>query len=139
MNYCDWQLHAEKSLNEVDAVSLLKSFQINTLGHLLVYKHFASLIPERLKAKHSESSSIFTEDDGDVSNGILPKDQATLVSFSARVGSIADNKKGGYVPSLVAPVLRTAHYSPPPLASSQLVLLPLLQSSNEPNNPYALT
>jgi len=93
-------LHAEKSLSDVDLASLTKSFQINTLGHLLVYKHFVSLIPERQKKHNGHSSSIFegenAQEDRDASNGILPLDKSTLVSFSARVGSIGDNHKGGW-------------------------------------------
>ncbi|KAF8318419.1 NAD(P)-binding protein [Clavulina sp. PMI_390] len=89
-------LHAEKNLSEVDAQSLAKSFQINTFGHLLVYKHFVNLIPERQK-KHRDSASIFDDDEeGDQSSAILPKNRATLVSFSARVGSIGDNRSGGW-------------------------------------------
>jgi NAD(P)-dependent dehydrogenase (short-subunit alcohol dehydrogenase family) len=61
---------AEKSLRQLDAASMAKSFAVNTIGPALLLKHFHSLLPR-------EGKSIF----------------ATL---SARVGSIGDNKLGGW-------------------------------------------
>lgn len=60
----------EKSLNALDADKLMRSFQINTIGPALVMKHFIPL----LDGKH----------------------RAIYAKLSARVGSISDNKKGGW-------------------------------------------
>ncbi len=60
----------EKSLSALDAERLMRSFQINAIGPALVMKHFIPL----LDGKH----------------------RAIYAKLSARVGSIADNKKGGW-------------------------------------------
>ncbi len=59
----------EKSLAALQADSLIRAFQINTVGPALVLKNFAPLL----------------------SPGI-----AIYAKLSARVGSISDNKKGGW-------------------------------------------
>ncbi|KAG8917909.1 hypothetical protein FRC01_002144 [Tulasnella sp. 417] len=41
------QLHAEKNLSAISSSQLLETFKINTFGHLLVYKHFAPLLPHK--------------------------------------------------------------------------------------------
>jgi NAD(P)-dependent dehydrogenase (short-subunit alcohol dehydrogenase family) len=60
----------EKSLSALDAERLMRSFQVNTIGPALVMKHFIPL----LDGKH----------------------RAIYAKLSARVGSISDNKKGGW-------------------------------------------
>ena len=60
----------EKSLSALDADRLMRSFQVNTIGPALVMKHFIPL----LAGKH----------------------RAIYAKLSARVGSISDNKKGGW-------------------------------------------
>ena len=60
----------EKSLQALDADKLMRSFQINTIGPALVMKHFIPLL------------------DG--------KQRSIYAKLSARVGSISDNKKGGW-------------------------------------------
>ena len=59
----------EKSLSSIDADHMHKIFQINTFGPALILKHFSGLL--------SSGPSIYAK-------------------LSARVGSIADNKKGGW-------------------------------------------
>jgi NAD(P)-dependent dehydrogenase (short-subunit alcohol dehydrogenase family) len=60
----------EKALRELDGAALARIFQINTIGPALVLKHFAPL---------------------------LAKDRRTVVAaLSARVGSISDNRSGGW-------------------------------------------
>jgi len=60
----------EKALRELDGAALARIFQINTIGPALVLKHFALL---------------------------LAKDRRTVVAaLSARVGSISDNRSGGW-------------------------------------------
>ncbi|MEM5582510.1 SDR family oxidoreductase [Roseibium sp. AS2] len=60
----------EKSLRELDPVSLARSFAVNAIGPALLMKHFLPLLPK-------SGRSVF----------------ATL---SARVGSIGDNRLGGW-------------------------------------------
>ena len=61
---------AEKSWRELDAAQMAQSFAVNAIGPALVMKHFLPLLPR-------EGSAVF----------------ATL---SARVGSIGDNRLGGW-------------------------------------------
>ena len=59
----------EKSLGSVNADHLMQSFHVNAIGPALVMRHFAPLL--------AKGSSVYAK-------------------LSARVGSIADNKKGGW-------------------------------------------
>jgi len=59
----------EKSLSSVNADHLMQSLRINAIGPALVMRHFAPL---------------------------LAKGASVYAKLSARVGSIADNKKGGW-------------------------------------------
>ena len=63
-------IKAEKSWRELDAAQMAQSFAINAIGPALVMKHFLPLLPR-------EGSAVF----------------ATL---SAKVGSIGDNRLGGW-------------------------------------------
>jgi hypothetical protein len=92
--YADGQLHPEKSLSAFDAAEALKTFNVNTIGHLLTYKHFTPLVPTRKEFK--EISSKWTEGSQDPANGLVSPEGSLLWSLSARVGSIADNEKGGW-------------------------------------------
>lgn len=69
------QLHGEnfgpeKSLRDLDVVDLTRSYLINTVGPVLVMKHFLPLLP-RYK-------------------------RSVFAALSARVGSISDNRLGGW-------------------------------------------
>lgn len=60
----------ERALRELDAARLARQFEVNTIGPALCLKHFAPL---------------------------LPRDRpAAIAALSARVGSIADNRSGGW-------------------------------------------
>lgn len=60
----------ERALKQLDAQRLLRSFAVNAVGPALILKHFAPL---------------------------LPRDQTSVIALlSARVGSIADNRLGGW-------------------------------------------
>ena len=67
----DGDMQPERSLAQVEADSLVKAFRINALGPLLVAKAFEPVL------KRSR--------------------QARFASLSARVGSIGDNRLGGWV------------------------------------------
>lgn len=60
----------EKSWRHIDATQLAKSFAVNAIGPALVAKHFLPLLPR--------------------------KDRAVFAALSARIGSIGDNRLGGW-------------------------------------------
>jgi NAD(P)-dependent dehydrogenase (short-subunit alcohol dehydrogenase family) len=66
----DNRVQPEKSLDRIDASNMLEAFRINAVGPILLAKHFLPLL-------RSERRSIFA-------------------ALSARVGSIADNRLGGW-------------------------------------------
>ena len=60
----------EKRLAELNAATLARAFAINAIGPALLIKHFAPLLPA--------------------------KERGLFATLSARVGSIGDNRKGGW-------------------------------------------
>jgi NAD(P)-dependent dehydrogenase (short-subunit alcohol dehydrogenase family) len=72
-------LTPEKSMEQIDAASSMAMFQVNALGPMLLAKYFAGFLPRR---------STEAED-------AVPK-HATWVFMSARVGSVTENKSGGW-------------------------------------------
>lgn len=74
-------LVAEKAPSQIDYENALMSFKTNTIGPMMMLKHFSSFLPR--KATNLES------DPG------LPS-TAVWASMSARVGSITDNRMGGW-------------------------------------------
>ena len=75
-------LHAEKSPAQINYDLALQTFKINTLGPMLLMKHFCQFLPR--KATHN-----LTAMQG------LP-DRAVWATMAARVGSTTDNVKGGW-------------------------------------------
>jgi NAD(P)-dependent dehydrogenase (short-subunit alcohol dehydrogenase family) len=63
-------LQPEKSLRALDAVQMARSFAINAIGPALAIKHFAPLLPK--------------------------SGRCVLATLSAKVGSIEDNRLGGW-------------------------------------------
>ncbi|MCA3697223.1 SDR family NAD(P)-dependent oxidoreductase [Aquidulcibacter sp.] len=63
-------IRPEKGLKELDANTMARLFRINTIGPALVLKHFSPLLARDRRA--------------------------IMASLSARVGSISDNKTGGW-------------------------------------------
>ncbi len=66
----DSQHQPEKTWRSLTAEGLAKAFALNTIGPALLAKHFLTLLPR--------------------------EDKAVFVTLSARVGSIGDNKLGGW-------------------------------------------
>ncbi|GAA6031269.1 hypothetical protein JCM8097_005576 [Rhodosporidiobolus ruineniae] len=85
-------LLADKSIAEVDSKQLLESFQLNTFGHLLAFKHFYPLLPQKNDIKSSSADS----SKEDPANGVIQPGLGVLASLTARIGSIGDNEKGGW-------------------------------------------
>jgi NAD(P)-dependent dehydrogenase (short-subunit alcohol dehydrogenase family) len=75
-------LHPEKSPEQVDYDKALLTFQTNTLGPLLLIKHFSSFLPRK-------STTLADTEDA------LPA-SAVWMNMSARVGSVSDNQSGGW-------------------------------------------
>ncbi len=87
------QLSPEKSLAAVQHDTVLNQFGINTLGHLLTYKHFVPLIPTRKEFNELRDGWDNSEDPA---KGLVSGDNSLCWSLSARIGSISDNQKGGW-------------------------------------------
>lgn len=64
------RLGPEKKLDELNGSRLLRLFEVNAIGPALVAKHFLPLLPRR--------------------------DRGVFAALSARVGSISDNRLGGW-------------------------------------------
>lgn len=79
-------LHTEKSPKQIDADLSLETFKINTIGPLLLIKHFSELLPK----KTTDMAEISGDD------AVRLPHHATWLSMSARVGSITDNRAGGW-------------------------------------------
>lgn len=79
-------LYPEKSPAQLEHDQLTKTFATNTIGPLLLTKHFTPFLPKKSTAlaplPKSESS-------------IIP-DHAVWLTMSARVGSTSDNQLGGW-------------------------------------------
>ncbi|CDZ98197.1 Predicted short chain-type dehydrogenase [Phaffia rhodozyma] len=76
-------LHPEKSISQIDPAHSIESYKLNTLSHLLTYKHFTPLIPT-IKQFETKSSSDNFEDPA---KGLLKPGLGACVSLSARVGT----------------------------------------------------
>ena len=63
-------LQPEKTIKQIDVQNLHTLFRINAIGPILVLKHFASLLN--------------------------PENRSVFAALSARVGSISDNRLGGW-------------------------------------------
>lgn len=66
----DSAIRPEKSVRDLDPVRLARLFAVNAIGPALVAKHFVNLLPKQ--------------------------GRCVFAALSARVGSIGDNKKGGW-------------------------------------------
>jgi NAD(P)-dependent dehydrogenase (short-subunit alcohol dehydrogenase family) len=78
-------LFPEKSPAQIDADDALLTLRTNTLGPMLMLKHFSPFLPRK-------SHTI----DRDQENMEGLPDVATTAVMSARVGSIGDNRLGGW-------------------------------------------
>lgn len=67
-------------MTKVSYNDALETFKVNTLGPLIMLKHFLPLLPR----ESIPASKLF------------PQEFSIITSMSARVGSIADNKLGGW-------------------------------------------
>ncbi|KAI8934876.1 hypothetical protein NX059_008550 [Plenodomus lindquistii] len=78
-------LFPEKSPTQIKADDALLTFRTNTLGPMLMIKHFSQFLPKK---------STTIDEDAEAMSGF--PSAATLAIMSARVGSISDNRLGGW-------------------------------------------
>ncbi|KAH7116916.1 hypothetical protein B0J11DRAFT_537853 [Dendryphion nanum] len=76
-------LYPEKSPAQIDATDALLTFRTNTLGPMLMLKHFSGFLPKKQKSSSPPSQHSTS----------IPSITAVM---SARVGSISDNHLGGW-------------------------------------------
>ena len=72
-------VNPEKQPGDISLATIQKTFRVNTFSHLLLMKHFARFLPS-----------------ASMSNSLSDKPLAKWVHITARVGSIEDNRKGGW-------------------------------------------
>ncbi|KAF2689537.1 NAD(P)-binding protein [Lentithecium fluviatile CBS 122367] len=78
-------LFPEKSPFQINADDALLTFRTNTLGPMLMLKHFSPFLPRKISRESGDGADF----EG------LPSIATTAV-MSARVGSISDNRLGGW-------------------------------------------
>jgi NAD(P)-dependent dehydrogenase (short-subunit alcohol dehydrogenase family) len=78
-------LYPEKSPAQINADDALLTFRTNTLGPMLMLKHFSPFLPKKKASLDTDSHEM---------RGLPP--MATTAVMSARVGSISDNRLGGW-------------------------------------------
>ncbi|KAG9248068.1 hypothetical protein BJ878DRAFT_100743 [Calycina marina] len=78
-------LHPEKSPSQIDLKEIRDTFAVNTIGPLLIMKHFWEFLPTK-----STDISKQTPD----TTGLPP--HSVWLNMSARVGSTSDNSLGGW-------------------------------------------
>lgn len=79
-------LFPEKSPAQINADNTLLTFRTNTLGPMLMIKHFSHFLPRKKDG--------VTDNESYESKGMPPI--STMAVMSARVGSISDNRLGGW-------------------------------------------
>ncbi|KAI6369460.1 hypothetical protein MCOR25_004417 [Pyricularia grisea] len=82
-------LRVDKAVEQVDYAQTLDSFRINTLGPLVLMKHFARFLPRGRSDMGGAGGG------GGDDKGVLPN-HSVWVNMSARVGSVQDNRQGGW-------------------------------------------
>ncbi|CRK19411.1 hypothetical protein BN1723_002592 [Verticillium longisporum] len=87
-------LHPEKNPAQVDYARALATYQVNTLGPLMLMKHFHEFLPRNTTQLAGPEETPGEEETG-AQKVTLPR-HATWLSMSARVGSITDNRAGGW-------------------------------------------
>ncbi|KAL2210325.1 NAD(P)-binding protein [Sarocladium strictum] len=80
-------LFPEKNPKQIDMEKALQTFQVNTLGPLVLMKHFAEMLP-----KQSVELEPSPKDD----QLQLSNSHALWLNMAARVGSTSDNRAGGW-------------------------------------------
>lgn len=85
-------LHVEKAPSQIDAGNALDSFQVNSLGPMLLMKHLYQFLPKRTAPAFESTSENLNE----VQNPLPLPPHAVYAMMAARVGSTSDNSSGGW-------------------------------------------
>ncbi|TKA63838.1 hypothetical protein B0A55_10838, partial [Friedmanniomyces simplex] len=80
-------LFPEKSPSQIDYEHALLTFRTNTLGPMMLLKHFSPFLPRKSTSLPDPNSTQLRG---------VPQEHATWATMSARVGSITDNRLGGW-------------------------------------------
>jgi len=94
-------LKPEKHPRDINAESALETFKVNTIGPLLLLKHFGKFLPAQRSSSNPrddvwDPGRVHDWDStGDVYKGVN-KELVIWACMSARVGSISDNHLGGW-------------------------------------------
>ncbi|KAI1362489.1 short-chain dehydrogenase/reductase-like protein [Xylaria arbuscula] len=93
-------LHPEKQPRRIDYEDALDTFRVNTLGPLMLMKWFGDLLPRKgTDLSHVQAAAADDNDkrtSRDESARFRMPAHATWLTNSARVGSTADNRLGGW-------------------------------------------
>ncbi|KAI9831508.1 MAG: hypothetical protein M1826_003398 [Phylliscum demangeonii] len=93
----------EKRPSQISAATATAVFAVNTIGPMLLFKHFAPFLPVRGRGRggaadaDADASNVDADAnadadaDADIATGV-----AKWVMFSARLGSITDDRSGGW-------------------------------------------
>ncbi|KAH6647003.1 oxidoreductase [Truncatella angustata] len=89
-------LHPEKAPSQVDYGQAEDTFRVNALGPLMLMKHFGEFLPGK-RTELSAPPEPEPEPSGErrLAGLGLPR-HATWLNMSARVGSVSDNRLGGW-------------------------------------------
>jgi NAD(P)-dependent dehydrogenase (short-subunit alcohol dehydrogenase family) len=85
-------LHVEKSPAQLSHAHLTQTFAVNTIGPLLLFKHFSSFLPTRRTPLALAPAPAPTKERASTA---LPA-HAVWLNMAARVGSTSDNVLGGW-------------------------------------------
>ncbi|OIW30990.1 oxidoreductase [Coniochaeta ligniaria NRRL 30616] len=91
-------LYPEKSPAQVDYAHALETFKVNTLGPLLLMKWFHDFLPRKstpMSLPSSKENLSSASGSGGSTTTPLPR-HAVWATMSARVGSVSDNRLGGW-------------------------------------------
>ncbi|KAB5560115.1 hypothetical protein GE09DRAFT_1115752 [Coniochaeta sp. 2T2.1] len=91
-------LYPEKSPQQVDYDHALETYKVNALGPLMMMKWFYDFLPRKTTEMNLLSDRDASTDTGSEGMGGSTKlpSQAVWVNMSARVGSVSDNRLGGW-------------------------------------------
>ncbi|TPX13903.1 uncharacterized protein E0L32_005603 [Thyridium curvatum] len=95
-------LRPERAPAQVDAEAALMTYRVNALGPLLLMKHFADFLPRRTTELLPPPEPEPREEEEEGEGGKKKKDlvvlppRAVWVNMSARVGSVSDDRQGGW-------------------------------------------
>lgn len=81
--FCGGILHPERRPTDLDREVVEHTFQINVISHLLLMKHFSRFLPP-------------PPSNGNDSSSATKPELSKWVHMSARVGSVSDNRLGGW-------------------------------------------